>query len=230
MRLLGYFALVFAVLFVLAHVPIIGGLFRIPFVGFIIASGIVSLVVSWTTVRAMDRRRSRVLERNLRGSVETPHNQGKLGSLLLAQGRAARAIPHLERAAAGEPEIAEWSYRLGTAYARARRPADAVRALGHAASLDEEHAYGAVLLRLAQAQLASGDAQASLATLERFERNHGPNPESAYRRGLALKVLGRRDEAHAALSEVSRLAAQSAHFQKSAQRGFVVRALLARVT
>lgn len=230
MRLIGYFALVFAVCYLLRLIPGVGELFRIPFVGFMLAAAIVSAVISWSTVRAVDGRRTRVLERQLRGAVETPHNQGKLGSLILAQGHAARAIRHLERAAAGEPEVAEWSYRLGTAYARARRPVDAVRALAHAASLDEEHAYGSVLLRLAQAQLAARDAQASLATLERFERNHGPNPESAFRRGLALKALGRRDEARRVLSEVQRLAAQAARFQKSAQRGFVVRALLARLT
>jgi Flp pilus assembly protein TadD len=170
------------------------------------------------------------MERNLRGSVETPHNQGKLGSLVLAQGRARASIPHLERAAAGEPDIPEWSYRLGTAYLRANRPSDAVRSLSKAAELDEEHAYGQVLLRLAQAQRAAGDAQSSLTTLERFERNHGPNPESAYRRGLALKSLGKREEARAALSEVSHLASQSARFQKSSQRGFVLRAFLARLT
>ena len=229
MRIVGYFLLVFVVLYVLRHVPGLGELFRIPFLGFIIASALVSFAISWSTVRAVDRRRARVLERELRGTVETPHNQGKLGSLLLAQGRASKAVPHLERASAGEPNLAEWHYRLGTAYLHSRRPADAVRSLERAATLDEEHAYGSVLLRLAQAQRAAGDPQASLATLQRFERNHGPNPESAFRRGLALKALGRRSEAMTALSEVSRLAAQAARFQKSQQRGYVVRALLARV-
>jgi Flp pilus assembly protein TadD len=229
MRVLGYFALVFAALYLLRHVPVVGELFQIPFLGFIIASALVSFAISFTAVRAVDRRRARVMERNLRGSVETPHNQGKLGALLLAQGRARTSIPHLERAAAGEPTVAEWSYRLGSAYLRARRPADAVRALTRAADLDEEHAYGQVMLRLARAQLAAGDAQASLATLERFERNHGPNPESAYHRGLALKSLGRRAEAQSALGEVSKLAAQATHFQKGSHRRFVVRALLARV-
>jgi len=229
MRVLGYFALVFAVLFLLSHVPVVGQLFRIPFLGFIIASGLVSFAISFTAVRAVDRRRARVMERNLRGSVETPHNQGKLGALLLAQGRARASIPHLERAAAGEPDISEWSYRLGTAYLRARRPADAARALTRAAELDEAHAYGQVLLRLAHAQLAAGEPEPSLATLGRFERNHGPNPESAYRRGLALKALGKRTEARAAFAEVSNLASQAARFQKGSQRGFVLRAALARI-
>jgi Flp pilus assembly protein TadD len=230
MRVVGYFILVFVVLYVLRHVPGIGELFRIPFLGFIIASALVSLAISWSTVRAMDSRRARVLESHLRGTVETPHNQGKLGTLLLAQGRARKSIPHLERAVAGEPEIAEWSYRLGTAFLRARRHGDAVTALSRAAELDEEHAYGSVLLRLAQAQRAAGDGEGSLTTLQRFERNHGPNPESAFRRGLALKTLGRKVEARAAFSEVSKLAAHAARFQRKEQRGFVVRALLERMT
>lgn len=228
MRLLGYFALVFAAFYVLRYVPVVGELFRIPFIGFIVAAALVSGGISWFTVRAVDQRRARVMERQL-GAVETPHNQGKLGSLYLAQGRARRAIPHLERAVAGEGQSAEWNYRLGTAYLRARRPQDALKVLAHAALLDEEHAYGSVMLRLSEAQLATNAPTEALASIERFERNHGPNPESAYRRGLALKALGRREDAGLAFAEVGKLAAHSARFQKGAQRGFVVRALIARV-
>lgn len=227
MRLLGYFVLVLATMFLLRLVPWIGGLFAIPWLGFLLAAGLVSAVLSFTTVRALDRRRARALERQL-GAVDTPHNQGKLGSLVLAQGRAKAAVAHLERAVAGEPDHAEWSYRLGCAYLRAGRPADARTALRHAAAIAEEHAFGAVTLRLSQAELEAGDATRALEALALHERNHGPSPESAYRRALALRGVGRRDEARAALAEVPALAARSASFQRREQQRWVWASYLRR--
>src|SRR5262249_39657907 len=140
-----------------------------------------------------------------------------------------RAIPHLERATRGEPESGEWAYRLGCALLRARRASDAVPVLERAAAIDETRAYGAVLLRLAEARQASGKAQESLDALERYERNHGASPESACRRGVALRALGRRDEARAAFAEVSKLASQAARFQKKSAHVWTMRAWLARI-
>ena len=62
-----------------------------------------------------------------------------------------------------------------------------------------------------------------------FERFHGPTPESAYRRGRALKALGRRDEAGSAFEEVATLAKQSAKYQKKDSAGWVMRAWFARL-
>lgn len=228
MRLVGYFALVFAVLYVLSQVPFVGGLFRIPFLGFMIAAALVSAGISWFTVRTVDTRRARAMVSRL-GAVDTPHNQGKLGSFVLAQGRARKAIPHLERAVQGEPESAEWNYRLGSAYLGARRPADAVRVLESAVRIAPDHAFGAAWLRLSEAHLASGSAERALDAVGRFESDRGATPESAYRRGLALRRLGRGSDARAAFTEVGKLAAQSARFQKSEQRSIVLRASLRRL-
>jgi len=95
-------------------------------------------------------------------------------------------------------------------------------------ALEEEHAYGAVQLRLGEALTRAGQAEAALAAFERFERNHGPSPESAYRSGLALRRLGRTAEAHASFARVSDLAAKAATYQRGANRGWVLRAFLAR--
>lgn len=225
LRLLGYFALVFATMFLLRYIPWIGGIFRIPFLGFMMAAAIVSIGLAKVGTIALDSRRAKNLERSL-GAVETPHNQGKLGSLLLSQGRVSKALPLLERAVAGEPDAGEWAYRLGIAYLAKNRFVEAVRVLERAAEIDEERAYGAVMLRLAEARVGAGDAAGALDAIARFERNHGPNPESAYRRGLALRVQGKSAESKAAFGEVGRLASQAARFQKSAQRGYVVRAWL----
>jgi tetratricopeptide (TPR) repeat protein len=228
LRLAGFFALVFAVLVVLRQVPFVGAVFRIPFLGFWGAALLVSGGLAWVAERGLRGRRMRAQIRSL-GAVDTPHNQGKLGSLLLAGGRARAAVEPLRRAAQGDPEIAEWWYRLGTALLAAGRPAEAVEPLERALALEEEHAYGQVLLRLAEAQLARGDAEASLAALERFERNHGPGPEWAYRRGRALARLRRRAEARASFRRAGELASQAVGFQKQGARAWAFKAFLASI-
>ena len=104
--------LVLVALEVLRHLPFVGGLFRIPLLGFYLAAVVVAVLASRYAAYALDRRKQRDLVRKL-GAVDTPHNQGKLGQLLESQGHHRKAIPLLERAAAGEPEVADWHFRLG---------------------------------------------------------------------------------------------------------------------
>jgi tetratricopeptide (TPR) repeat protein len=229
LRLIGFFVLVMIVLQALRFIPILGHLFQIPFFGFWIAAILCSLVISKLASDAVDRRRLKSREREL-AAVDTPHNQGKLGLLLLTSGRPQRAIEPLRRAAAGEPGSADWAYRLGCALLAAGRAAEAVPELERAAAADEEHAYGAVQLRLAEALHSTGRSAEALAALDRFERNHGDNPECAYRRGLVLKTLGRKSEALQSLARVGELVRSSARFQRGAARGWAWRALWARVT
>ncbi len=205
LRLAGYVLGVFALISVLRYVPGLGWLFGIPLLNFFLAAAILSAGIGWWTARAVERRRARGLERTF-GSVDTPHNQGKLGVLYLTSGRARRALPHLERAAAGEPDRAEWHYRLGAARLELGDANAAVLALERALATDPEHAFGAPRLRLAEARLAARDAAGSLRAAEEFERHHGPTAESSYRRGLALRALGRRDEARRAFASVAELA------------------------
>lgn len=228
LRLVGFFVLVLVALQLLRQVPIVGPFFDIPILGFWGAAILISLVASrWATFALTRRRVSRRVQ-DL-GHVETPHNQGKLGSLFLGERRFKDAVAPLERAVAGEPDVAQWRYRLGCAQLGCGRTREAAEALQAAAAIDEEHAYGAVLMRLAQARLAIGDAQGALEALERRDRNHGPAPESAYRRGQALKALGRRDEARVSYREASKLAGSAARFQRGEARKWGTLALLARV-
>jgi tetratricopeptide (TPR) repeat protein len=224
----GFFLVVFLALQILRVLPVVGPIFQIPFLGFWGAAILISLAASrWATL-ALDRRG---LSRRIRdlGFVDTPHNQGKLGSLLVGGRRYGAAIPPLEKAVEGEPDVAEWRYRLGLAHLGCRRPREAAEALAAAAALDEEHAYGAVLMRLAEARLKVGDIQGAIEALDRRDRNHGPDPESAYRRGRALKALGRPDEARASFAEVSKLARRAAGFQRAEARKWAALAVLARV-
>lgn len=226
-RLAAFFVSVFVLVALLRAVPGVGGWFG-GFWSYWLVAIALSYGLTRAGVRLGARRRLGTQMRALR-DVESAHNQGKLGALLLAHGSSARALPHLERAAAGEPDVPEWSYRLGQALLARRRAREAVAALERAATLDEEHAYGGVQLALAAAREAAGDVEGALDALATFERNHGPSPESAFRRGRALRAAGRRDEARAAFGEVAELARRAAGFQRSRNRPWVVRAWLARL-
>jgi Flp pilus assembly protein TadD len=227
LRLAGFFALVLVGLALLRQVPYVGGLFSGLF-GFWLGVILLSSLLTWASGVLLRRRRLAVRTREL-GNVESPHNQGKLGALLLAHGRGAGAVEPLRRAVAGEPETVEWHYRLGCALLAAGAAAQAIEPLQHAVELEEEYAYGAVQLRLAEALTRAGQPEAALAALERVERNHGPSPESAYRTGVAARRLGRKDEARAAFVRVSELAAQGASYQRGTNRGWVLRAFVARL-
>lgn len=205
LRLAGYVLAVFALIWVLRFVPGLGVLFSIPFLNFFLAATILSAGIGWWTSRAVERRRARRVEREF-GAVDTPHNRGKLGVHLLAAGRARQALPHLVIAAAGEPDRAEWHYRLGSARLAVGAADAAVLDLERAVATDPEHAFGAPRLRLSEARLAAGDATRALQAALDFERHHGPTTESAYRRGLALRALSRGPESRAAFASVAELA------------------------
>ena len=229
LRFLGFFALTFVVYLVLIRIPVIGSLAgAVPFLGFIFAAAIVSRLLAKGGTVALDRRRQKALMEEL-GAVDTPHNKGKLGLLLLSQARYAQAIPLLEEAVAAEPDSAELNYRLGKAYLGAKDYDAAIEVLNRAVLLDEEHAYGAAMMRLAEAHLEAGSPEQSLQDLHRFERNHGPSPESAYRRGLALKALGQTSEASQALASVGKLAHEAIGYQKRSANLWSFRAFIARL-
>ncbi len=228
LRMIGFFAGTLLLLHLLRGVPVVGAVFQIPLIGFFLAAAVLSVGLSKGSAYLLQRRRFHATVRNLE-AVESPHNQGKLGTLLLSQGRAREALGYLERATAGDPDSLEWRFALGAARLGARDPEGAVAVLDAVAAEDEEYRYGAVQLRLAEARLGAGDAAGSLEALERFERNHGPSPESAYRRGLAHRAAGDPEAARAALDEVGRLASRAASFQRAEARRWSWRAAWARL-
>lgn len=228
LRLLGYIGAVFVTMLLLRALPVVGGLFRVPLFGFFLAAAVVGFVAERVGRAMIQRRRSQRARREL-GAVDTPHNRGKLGSLLLSEGRPSQAIGPLRAAVAGEPDTAEWHYRLGCALLATRKPREAAEALERSVALDPEHAYGSALLRLAEARQAEGEPARSLEAIERFEATHGPTPESAYRRGLAHKALGQKDSARDSFDQVARAARHVARYQRGEARSWVVRATLARM-
>lgn len=227
LRLFGFFVLVYVLVSFLRTLPVIG-----PFFGHFFAFWIVAIALSLALDRLagaalQGRKLGGELERL--GAVDSPHNMGKLGGLLLAHGRARKALEPLEAAAAGEPEVAEWHYRLGQARLATGALEGAVAALSRAAEIDDEHAYGGVQLALADAHARRGNSEGALAALDVFERNHGPNPESAYRRGRTLRALGRREEARTSFATAIALGSKAARFKAAENRPWVLRAHLARL-
>jgi tetratricopeptide (TPR) repeat protein len=227
LRLVAFIVLAMVLSRVLGVLPLVGPLFaRTGIFGVWLTALLLSFAATRYGERALRRRRDRAELRRLE-TVDNAHNHGKAGALLLARGDARKALPHLERAAVGEPGSAEWQFRLGSALLLLRRPAEARGALLRCVALDPEHAYGAAQLRLAEALTLVKEPALALPVLDAAERNHGPSPELAYRRGKALKALGRRAEAKASFAQVARLAAEVPAFQRGAARGFVLRAWLA---
>ncbi len=227
LRVLGFFIGTLIALRLLQAVPLIGRVFH-GLLGFWLAAIVVSLAVSWLAEWLLRRRRLSDAVRAL-GYVDSPHNQGKLGTLLAAHGNHARATASLEKACAGEPEVASWHYQLGLSQLALDRPKQALPALERAAALDAEHAYGGLQLALARAYASSGQGERALEVLERFDHSHGPTPESCYRRARVQTLLGRTVEARASLVQVGALAAQAASFQRKGNRAWVMRAWLARL-
>lgn len=228
MRFLGYFFAVLLALVLLREVPVIGAIFRIPVLGFFAAAAVVSAIVARVGTGLTARRG---LSRQVRelGQVETPAMRGKLGRLLLQSGKPREAVEPLEEAVEGDPESPEWRYRLGQARLESGDLEGGLASLEEALQLDERHAYGEVLLRAAEARAAAGDGEGGLSAVERFEVLQGPSPRSAFRRGEALRALGRGDEARDAFQEVGALAREVPGYQRREATGWALRAWWARL-
>ena len=228
LRLLGFFALVVVIAAVLGNVPLIGPIFaHTGIFGLLIVAAGLSAVLARFGERMLAGRKLRGELRAL-AAVGNAYNHGKIGALYLARGRPRQALEHLEQAAQGEPDVAEWHYRLGLARLALRDLEPALRAFDRCVSIEDEHAYGAAQMRRAECLQRLGRAQDALEALQVHERNHGPSPEAAFRRGQALRALGRKAEARAAFSEVGELARRAARYQRRSAGWWALRAGFAR--
>jgi tetratricopeptide (TPR) repeat protein len=229
LRLIGFFVLAAVLAALLGHVPLVGPLFRhTGLIGILIAAALLSFVMTRVGERLLSGRKLTAELRAL-GAVGNPHSHGKMGALYLARGRPRAALAHLEEAAAGEPAIAEWHYRLGLARLELGEVAEALVAFERCVALEEEHAYGTALLRRAECLQRLGRSADALVALELHERNHGESPEGSFRRGRALAGLGRKPEARRAFERVVELAAKATRYQRAAATGWALKARLARL-
>ncbi len=229
LRWVGFFFLVIVVHRVLTWVPVLGPfLGRFGIFGFWISAIVAGWGLRWLAARGVETRRYGAQVRELE-AVDSARNKGKLGSLLAQDGRLKRALPLLREAHAEEPESAEWAFQLGRAALREGEVAEALDALRRCVEINEEHGYGQALMRLVEARLKASEFAAALEDLERFERNHGENPESAYRSGEALRGLGRKEEARTAFQRVGELARSVPKYQRAEARAWALRARFASV-
>jgi tetratricopeptide (TPR) repeat protein len=228
LRLIGFFLLVFAAMFVLRELPVVGGIFRIPLLGFYITAILVSVVGARLAARAADRSKQRRLARQL-GDVDTPYNRGKLGLLLLQQGRAAKAVPHLAAALEADPVSEEFQYRLGLALLQSGESERSAEQLEALVARNEDYAYGAALLALSNARFEAGSARGALDAIEQHDRSFGPTPESCYHRGRALRAIGDRGGAARAFESIGSLASKLPAYQRRAATKWWFKAQLAKL-
>jgi len=229
LRLVCFFALAAAVASVLGHVPVIGPVFQETGIfGILLSAALISAVVTRVGERLFTARRLRSDLRAL-AAVDSPHNHGKIGSVYVARGRPRPALPHLERATAGEPDVADWHFKLGVARLRTRDREGALKSLERCVEIDEEHAYGGAQMRRAETLFELRRNDEALAVLDVVEKNHGPSPESAFWRGRVLGSLGRKAEARAAFAEVVDLARRAPRYQRKAAAWWSLRAHIARL-
>ena len=100
--------------------------------------------------------------------------RARLGSVLIADGRVAEAIPHFQEVVRLKPDYAEGHNDLGVAFGKANRPREAIEAFGQAIRLKPDDVDFRTHLMIAYAQ-ANERERAILAAEESIElaRSHG---------------------------------------------------------
>jgi tetratricopeptide (TPR) repeat protein len=212
-QLVFVFALAFALFHVLGLVPGLDLVTRVPLLGFLACVLVVSAL--WNTVGRRVQA-ARTLARTLASleRVDTPAMHGKRGAALLAAGRPRAALEPLARARAGEPREREWLWRHASALAAVGRDAEAVREVQELLGLDETYAYGRARLLAARLAARLGQREAAVAHCQRFERDHGEEPEALYELGSVLAASGERAAARQAFERAARLAHSAARFKR----------------
>lgn len=212
-QLLAVFALAFLLQTLLANVPGLGFLARLPLLGFLGCVLVVSL--AWTRIAGRVTR-ARVLRRTFEsfGRVDTPAMQGKLGAALLAAGRARDALAPLATARAGEPKEPEWAWRNANALAAVRRDEEALREVEWLLERDAEHAYGRARLLSARLLARLGRRAEAIVACRRFEADHGEEPEALYELGAVFAAGGEHGAARDAFRRAAHAAERAASFKR----------------
>jgi len=229
-RLVGFFFLVLVLHGVLLHVPVIGPLLaRLGFFGYWAVAIFVSIFASRAANKLVERSRFRRRVREL-GAVDTPRNLGKLGALQLAVGRYREAEKNLQVAFDAQPEVLDWALALGRVKATLGDYQAAGSFFSRVVFDDAQFGYGEAFLGLAEAARMLGRPDDALRAIEDHDKRHGPNPRSAYERGLCLRALGRKDEARVAFGEVLSLRSELPAFRRKGYGALLWKALVARVS
>ncbi len=220
--------MVFAFTLLFRELPLVGGLFRVPLFGFFLTAILLSTVGARAAQWIAQRR---ALSRDLAdlGIVDTPNMRGKLGRLLLLNGRPRQALEPLSEALAADETDLEWTYRLGMARRLVGEAQEATRLLARVTQVDERYAYGEPWLQLALCHLDLGKPTQAVEALERFERLQGATPQQVFWLGCAIKASGRKEDARAVFNRLPELVKQAPKYQRAAARQFLLRSYLTRL-
>lgn len=228
MRLLTFVLLTAALFVVGRYLPVVGGLWRgLPVLALLASAGLSGMILERTGEASRVRRRARNQLADL-ARVDTPSQRAKLGVALLTAGRPRKALQPLAEARASAPDNAELAWRHGQALSQAGQIEEARQALEQAVQADEELGYGQAQLDLARVCALQSDWRSGLEALERFERNHGANFESAYSRGRLHARAGERALAREAYGEVLELTKEAPRYQRGRASWFALRAAIRR--
>jgi tetratricopeptide (TPR) repeat protein len=182
-----------------------GGLFRVP-----------RNLERWSTIRRLQR----VVATNPHDAVA----RADLGRLLVEAGRPARALPHLEAAAARAPEVAETLYYCGAARLGVGDLAKGRPLIEQALARDPKLRYGEPYLTLADFFLGHGRAPEALPDLERFTAIHASSVEGRYKLARAALAAGDPQRARGALDEAVAIYRASPPFKRREERLWRVKA------
>jgi tetratricopeptide (TPR) repeat protein len=150
----------------------------------------------------------------------------QLAQLYLERRRPALALPHIEKALAGEPESAELLHLRGLALHLARRDAEAVEAFIAAVQRDPKQGYGDPFLRAGDALVRLQRWEDAEEAFERFLEVASSSVEGWFKLALVRKRLGKIAEAEKARTEGVQLYASLPGYVRRAQRLWYWRARL----
>jgi tetratricopeptide (TPR) repeat protein len=116
-----------------------------------------------------------------------PRLRLNLGLALIKSGQPAEAVPELQKATAGNAQLAPAWFLLGLAYAQLKRPADAIAPLRAAVRLDT--ANSEALLELADAELSAGDSLRASQDFSTLAAHHSEMPKAWQGLGVSYLAL-----------------------------------------
>jgi Flp pilus assembly protein TadD len=173
----------------------------------------------WTPLPWLQRfRRASHLRSILAANPSDLPSHAELGRLLVGMGRCATALPHLERAVGGMPQIAEPWFHLGRALLGLGRRDEGRKAVMHSLELRPDLLFGAPHRELALDARAHGEHEAAVEHLRNFTSLRGSSSEGWFLLADSLQALGRKAEVKEALGEAIAGFDQSPAYLRRGQR------------
>ena len=171
---------------------------------------------------AHDRRRIKELQAHIH-HLDKAHHHLELGDIYFQQGKLPMALASYQRAYERDPEDADIRSHLGQCLLLLKQPQEAKALIAKVCAENSKHDYGHSLMALAEAQIASGEIDPAIATLQRVLEDHS-YARARVQWAALLMTKGQADVARAQLNEVIADDANAPEFQRRRDRVWVKRA------